>query len=85
MYCFYGTGGVKKRDYAKRKLWTKKERDFVCDYFKTSIDNGIGPSYDMCKQAATCSVLQSRNHSQIKDFVVAERKRRLKGIQKAGY
>ncbi len=78
-------GHVRKRDYEGRRGWTPEEKDFVCKYFAKELDTGVDPNYQQCREAQEKNqMLQRRKLSTIKDFIVAERKRRIKNRQKGG-
>ncbi|XP_071845548.1 uncharacterized protein [Apostichopus japonicus] len=72
-----------QRKYASRKPWKPEEKKCLLAFFKDAINSGTTPNRAMCELAKEqCEILQdSRSWSQIKDFVVAERKRVWKKVQ----
>ncbi|XP_071819458.1 uncharacterized protein [Apostichopus japonicus] len=71
-----------QRKYASRKPWKPEEKKCLLAFFKDAINSGTTPNRAMCELAKEqCETLQDRSWSQIKDFVVAERKRVLKKVQ----
>ncbi|KAJ8018943.1 hypothetical protein HOLleu_42783 [Holothuria leucospilota] len=77
------SGRRKKRNYNRRTPWKPQEKTCVIKYFQDAINTGSNPSRTMCEMALQQNpVLKGRTWSKIKDFVVAERKRKLKRLQK---
>ncbi|XP_033106342.1 uncharacterized protein LOC117108441 [Anneissia japonica] len=74
---------TKKRDYSTRQPWTVEEKTAVLEYFKDHIWSGVTPNKTQVEEAQKMfPILIQRSWSNIKDFVIAERRRLIKKLQK---
>lgn len=72
----------KKRNYSKRKPWTKEERKIMTTEFAQALATGRLLRKDECEDCKHKhpNVLSARNWSHIKDFIRAESKRRARTV-----
>ncbi|XP_033116898.1 uncharacterized protein LOC117116888 [Anneissia japonica] len=73
----------KMRKYVPRRPWSSDEKAVVTEYFKDAIVSGVAPKIQTCKEVKTKNpILNTRTWQNIRDFVVAERKRKLRKMSK---